>query len=33
LKIREESNPDYAFLFDDAAEDGIYYRWRTYGEL
>ncbi len=32
LKVREEGNPIYAFLFDLDCQEGQYYRWRTFGK-
>jgi hypothetical protein len=29
--MREESNPQFSFLFDLESPEGQYYRWRTYG--
>jgi hypothetical protein len=31
VKLREESNPQFSFLFDLESPEGQYYRWRTYG--
>ena len=32
IKMREEGNPLYDFLFAPESPNGLYYRWRTYGE-
>lgn len=32
IKVREEGNPIYAFLFDLDCQEGQYYRWRTFGK-
>lgn len=31
IKMKEEGNPLYSFLFAPDSPNGLYYRWRTYG--
>lgn len=32
IKVREEANPMFSFLFELDSAEGVYYRWRTFGE-